>query len=242
MKPGEIPRGSIPEAHAALFRRLDTHLKGAATSFEAAPFLSLLFEQLASGACPNVLFGWQPREAGERLEPYYRALLDAFLDHLVHADLEPPVAQQANQLLQDILDGMEPDRVLGFEAAEPASRAETSRPRQVVYAFRTLLELDAAMHATTSAAVDDVPSGGALDAAITRVAERCNVDRSAVEVAFADPAIRVEAARLLELQAGITPEMRAAAVRQVEAEDALSDEALASGYASEWIRKHSREE
>ena len=242
MKPGEIPRGSIPEVHVALFRRLDKHLKGSPATFEAAPFLSLIFEQLASGARPNILFGWQPREAGERLEPYYRALLDAYLDHLVHADLESPDVQQANQLLQDILDGMEPDQVLGFEAAEPTSRADASRPRQVVYAFRTLLELDTGTHATNSVAAKDAPSATGLDAAINRAAERCNVSPSAVEAAYADPAIRAEAAKLLEQQVGLTPEMHAAAIHQAEAEDALTDRALASEYASEWLRKYSREE
>ncbi|HEY5791206.1 MAG TPA: hypothetical protein VIX81_11305, partial [Gammaproteobacteria bacterium] len=180
-----LTSGTLDTGVAALLRRLLEQLKTSPTPFHGAPFISLLFEQLANGACPNELFAWRPA-AGGGLDPYYRALLDAYLDHLVFAEVDTADAQQVNQLLQDILDGAEPDRVLGFVSREPQQGATPSRARRVVYAFKVLQQLaaDGPSSATRESAA--TPDPGRVQNAVELVAWRCNLSPQVVEEAFAD--------------------------------------------------------
>jgi hypothetical protein len=234
MKPSKASTGSIHENYVALFRRLDENLKVGSGSFDAAPFVSLVFEQLARGARPNDLFDWQAETPGSELAPYYRVLLDSYLDHLVYAEVEPGDVQEVNQLLQDILDGVEPDKVLNFESTRQAPERDVPRPRQVVYVYKVLQEMAAQARVGSGGRAHDHHGRDPHEIALDRVARQCDLSPAVLGQAYADASIRAEAQKLLDRQAGLSEEMHGVAERECARQASLGEDELVREYAEAW--------
>lgn len=234
MKPPEVSAGSIHEDYVALFRRLDENLRVASGEFDAAPMVSLVFEQLARGARPNDLFDWQAETPGSELAPYYRVLLDSYLDHLVYAEVDPGDVQVVNQLLQDILDGAEPDRVLGYRRAEPGAKCVISRPRLVVYAFKILQEIAALESSSAGSGGDGRDNTEQFQFALDRVANRYGLSPVALAEACCDASILADAHKLFAQQTGLSDEMQAVAAQETKRQARLSESELIREFAQAW--------
>ena len=228
------PRGALPDATAALFRRLDARLRAAAAPPEPAPYLSLLFDGLAGGMQPNRLFAWDA-EAG-RVDRFYLAVVDAYLDHLVHADVAEADRGHANELLQAILDGGEPDAVLGFEADVEPPAPEATPARRVVYAYTAIRLIGEALEQ------EDGDGAGtareqAIATGIARTADKLGVDAATIEGAYRDEDAWQAAQQLLAKQADATPAMRRMAEEELRRREGRTDDEAVREFVSAWWNK-----